>query len=503
MSRLHSSHSEGRLSTNSRLSDSRREKLVNLKRREDLKGALTEKFKDRFGRGATQPDERSVASDVIRREVDAFAKNADVTEANLSRLERRLQNRARAADAENASTSGVSAYSGSGLAKSRSAMSLNGRSVIDSAQAPQSFEWSKLDEYASYLNDQDALRQRLGVSAIQRKLRMDLDQQVKDKQQRRLASADEEQRYHQNTMIELDRWKQQEQAREEERHLKLMREKSDRDQQLAYERKIKSDEEQRKRDEEALLVNRIVSEMENEQQRLERRKEKTKKSMRKVFAENEVEQEKRLEIKKKEMAMEQLAMGDYNRVLDEQEAQRAAELEARLQRQAMLMKKLKSNVLDVEKAVGDSDGQRAAAQQEEQDRHFFEAEALKQRRLKELRHENQTYLVKQMEEREGRRQEDRDIQAIQAAILERDSQDYGEIERQKVIDRRVRNLEHRKDIERQMEHNLLQAAPPDMSPEEIAMNKPLLSLVNKTLEERDRMADILPMRTEGEEDEDY
>jgi len=52
-------------------------------------------------------------------------------------------------------------------------------------------------------------------------------------------------------------------------------------------------------------------------------------------------------------------------------------------------------------------------------------------------------------------------------------------------------------------YNLLQAAPPDMSPEEIAMNKPLLSLVNKTLEERDRMADILPMRTEGEEDEDY
>lgn len=501
MSRLHSSHSEGRLSSNSRLSDSRREKLVNLKRREDLKGALTEKFKSRFGRGATQPDERSVASDVIRREVDTFAKNADVTEANLSRLERRLQNRARP-DGENASTSGVSAYSGSGLAKSRSAVSLHGQSVIDS-QAPQSFEWSKLDEYASYLNEQDALRQRLGVAALQRKLRMDLDQQVRDKQQRRLASADEEQRYHENTLVELDRWKQQEQAREEERHMKLMREKTDRDQQLAYERKIKADEEQRKRNEEALLVDRIVSEMEHEQVRLEKRKEKTKKSMRKVFAENNVDQQRRQEQKLQEQEQEQQAMREYNRVLDAQEAQRAAEMEARVQRQAMLMKKLQVSVLDVEKAAGDNDEQRATAQQEEQDRHFFEAESLKQRRLRELRFENQSYLKKQMDEKEGRRQEERDIQGIQAAILERDSQEYGEIERQKVIDRRVRNLEHRKDIEKQMEHNLRQAAPPDMSPEEIAMNKPLLSLVNKTLEERDRIVDDLPMRIEEEEDEDY
>jgi len=502
MSRLHTSHSEGRLSTNSRLSDSRREKLVNLKRREDLKGALTEKFKNRFGRGATQPDERSVASDVIRREVDTFAKSADVTEANLSRLERRLQNRARRTDGDNVSASGVSAYSGSGLGKSRSAVSLSGQSIIDSAQAPQSFEWSKLDDYASYLNEQDALRQRLGVAALQRKLRMDLDQQVRDKQQRRLASADEEQRYHQNTMIELERWKQQEQAREEERHMKLMREKADRDQQLAYERKIKSDEEQRKREEEALLVERIVTEMDNEQQRLEKRKEKTKKSMKKVFAENALDQEKRLDVKKQEMEQEQQAMREYNRVLDEQEAQRAAEMQARMDRQAMLMKKLQVDVLDVQKAAGDNDEQRAQAQQEEQDRHFFEAEALKQGRLKELRQENQSYLLKQMDEKESRRQEERDIQGIQAAILDRDSHEYGEIERQKVIDRRIRNLEHRKDIEKQMEHNLRQAAPPDMSPAEIAMNKPLLSLVNKTLEERDRMASV-PMAIEEEEDEEY
>ncbi|CAJ1365957.1 unnamed protein product, partial [Effrenium voratum] len=55
----------------SRMSDSRRAKLMDLKRREDLKDALVEKFKGRFGKGSSlkDPDEMSVSSDVIRKEV--------------------------------------------------------------------------------------------------------------------------------------------------------------------------------------------------------------------------------------------------------------------------------------------------------------------------------------------------------------------------------------------------------------------------------------------------
>lgn len=59
-------------------------------------------------------------------------------------------------------------------------------------ELPASYDWTRLDEYAplssivssawallrSYLHEQDALRQQLGVKALQRKMRMDLDQQV-------------------------------------------------------------------------------------------------------------------------------------------------------------------------------------------------------------------------------------------------------------------------------------------------------------------------------------
>jgi len=132
--RLGTSASEGGLSNTSRLSDKRREKLLNLKMREDLKDALTEKFKSRFGSGAQQrgPDEVSVASEAIRGEVHNFAQYADVTEANLGRLERRIHRQAlkgRESDADNMSQSGVSAYSGMSR-RSRSVASMAGQSIV-------------------------------------------------------------------------------------------------------------------------------------------------------------------------------------------------------------------------------------------------------------------------------------------------------------------------------------------------------------------------------------
>merc|ERR1719343_1906982 len=102
----------------------------------------------------------------------------------------------------------------------------------------------------------------MGVKALQKKLRMDLDGQVAQKQQRRAFEDEEDRRYHQNSMVELERWKEMEQMREQEKQQKIMREKEDRDAQLNFERKLKAEELQKKKDEEASLVDKIVSEME-------------------------------------------------------------------------------------------------------------------------------------------------------------------------------------------------------------------------------------------------
>merc|ERR1719359_2814963 len=81
-------------------------------------------------------------------------------------------------------------------------------------------------------------------------------------------------------------------------------------------------------------------------------------------------------------------MKEYNRILDEQEEQRAEELAARMERQKQLMDKLQANVAAAAKDAGDNDAQRAAAQQAEMDRHYFEAEKTKMQRLKQMKLEN-------------------------------------------------------------------------------------------------------------------
>merc|ERR1740138_29095 len=112
-----------------------------------------------------------------------------------------------------------------------------------------------------------------------------------------------------------------------------MKEKMDRDAQLAFERKLKDDELQKKKNEEASLVEKIVNEMEAEQKKSEKKKEQTKKSMRKVFEENAEDQRKRAEQARDAKDREAFAMKEYNRILDEQEEQRQEELNQRLARQ--------------------------------------------------------------------------------------------------------------------------------------------------------------------------
>merc|ERR1712151_40040 len=182
-------------------------------------------------------------------------------------------------------------------------------------------------------------------------------------------------------------------------------------------------------------------------------------------------------------------MREYNRILDEQEEQRAEELAARMARQKDLMEKLQENVAAQAKDAGDNDAKRANMQQAEMDRHYFEAEKTKMQRLKQMRLENQAYLLRQMGEKDGRKEEDRSLANIQAQILEKDTEEYNEIERQKAIERRIRNFDHRQELEHQISIRAGQRAP-EMSQAEMDLNRPLLNLVHRTLHDRDNAASV-------------
>lgn len=480
MQRLSTAQSEVSLS-GSRLSDTRKQKLLQIKAREDLKASLTEKFKNRYTGSGRMAEEVSIAPGVIEQEVGKFTSKAKVTEANLDRLERRIQHKA-----SKGPGSAVSEYSAapSLASRSRSVPSLTGQSIV-SGSAPQgpsdpNFDWSKLDDYAAYLHQQDALRQRLGMQALQKKMRGDLDGQMHERLKRKDVIKEEDTKYHKSAMAELERWKMAEKSREEERYHKVMKEKRDRDEQLDFERSLKAEEQSQKKHEESALVQKIVVEMEAEQRRFERKKETAKQSMKKVFEENLDDQKRREDQKKAEMEQEAVAIKEYNRILDEQEEQRAEDMQARLDRQNRLMKQLQVSVGKVQKEAGNDDMARASEQMEEMDRHFFEAESMKQQRLKQLKLENQAYLLKQAQEKNGRKQEDRQLQDIQAQILQHDTREFHEIEAVKQVEKKNLFLEHRKELEEQIKYRQ-NLSFPTMSQEEMRMNAPLLSLVQRSL----------------------
>lgn len=84
-----------------------------------------------------------------------------------------------------------------------------------------------------------------------------------------------------------------------------------------------------------------------------------------------------------------------------------------------------------------------------------------------MRLENQAYLLKQMQERDSRKDDDKYLTDIQ------------------VIDRRERSVAYQKEIIKQMEWKAAQREI-EMSDTEVALNKPLLDLVDRTLEQRDQ-----------------
>merc|ERR1719161_1442377 len=126
--------------------------------------------------------------------------------------------------------------------------------------------------------------------------------------------------------------------------------------------------------------------MEAEKVKLEAKKVAQRKSMMKVFEENQEERKLKDEAKARQQQVDMEAMAEYNRILDAQEQSRAAELEARMDKQKQLMERM----------------------------------------------------------------QEKELKQLQASILEADTAEYNEMEAKKLVDKRARNVEHRLLLEQQI-----------------------------------------------------
>merc|ERR1719316_178975 len=193
-------------------------------------------------------------------------------------------------------------------------------------------------------------------------------------------------------------------------------------------------------------------------------------------------------------------MKEYNRILDQQEEMRAQELQARMDKQKALMEKMKENVQKQQKKKGDEDARRAAKQKEEADARAIEMERNKEEKLKQMRHETQNFLFKQMAEKDEKKEQALELKRLQASILEADTQEYMQMEKQESHDRRAKNIEHRFLLEEQIADRAREVDRKyAMSGAEINMNRQLLELVDKTLQERDDYVGQMGSQEPGDE----
>merc|ERR1719281_1696739 len=128
-------------------------------------------------------------------------------------------------------------------------------------------------------------------------------------------------------------------------------------------------------------------------------------------------------------------MKEYNRILDQQEATRAPELEARLERQKQLMERMKENVMKQQGNKAAEDARRALKQKEEADARAIEMERNKEAKLRQMRLETQDFLFAQMEEKEARKHQAMQLKSLQARILDEDTKEYMDMEKTRAVDR--------------------------------------------------------------------
>merc|ERR1719181_2013670 len=201
------------------------------------------------------------------------------------------------------------------------------------------------------------------------------------------------------------------------------------------------------------------------------------------MAENIEERKVKDKAKEEQAALEIQGMKEYNKILDQQEATRAAELETRIARQKILMDKMKATIQKQQGDKNAEDARRALKQKEEADARAIEMERNKEAKLRQMRLETQDFLFAQMDEKEGRKEQAYELKRLQAHILDADTKEYGEMEKARALERKRQNVEHRIELDAQMAYKRAQLKF-TMSDAEVNMNRQLLEVVEKTLDER-------------------
>lgn len=358
-------------SARSGMSEQRRERLMDIQKREQLKGMLVSKFKLKYG-------DKKDFSKYIDNEVAKFLKNDRLTEDNLRALDVKISKEADlrdkreailedrksnagsvrsrassharngAADAKSVASSRRSSRAASVKSAGRQAdeMSQVSRRTEVYSELAEEDEWAAIEKFNTLLHYEEQKQAILREQERRRLIKEELDRQVQEKEQRSHAEKQERRMYEDLIMEHVRLLGQREQEKANLQRQKIEQEKASRDKQLQEEKARKRQEKKDEFRSEVDLVNRMREEMEKERKLQEEKRRQEKEYLQRMLIENEKNKKKAEEEKKDNMRADVLAQEEYAKMLDKQEADRVREFKEREARAQNFMNRLASQVIN-------------------------------------------------------------------------------------------------------------------------------------------------------------
>ena len=479
------------LGQQSRLTDDRKARLLKLQEREELKGLLISKFKKKYG-----------GAEFINKEVENFIKSETLTEANLRKLDDKLAQKYefKAPSSKAPSVAGSVRSQKSNASQRSQGSRMSQQSAASRQAAPQqprqddqisiassrSYQSSVYepeddeDEWAAILEHNTMMyreeeRQRLMREQENRvKMKKELDRQMNERHNRKAQEVEENTLYEEAQQKNIELMAQREQQKDAEMKNKIMQEKRMRDKQLQEETRRKREEDKRQKEMESRTVKRLQEELDNERQQIENKRVEERDYMVRMYQENEMNKKKMMQMQEEEKQRDQRAQEDYARMLDRQEEDRLNEIKAREERQQQLMARMADTVLKEQNLKSKEEDMILLQQIEEREQLDRMEDERRMRRQKEQEADTRAFLERQMQEKKQKQVHDKVSHAEQAAMWQRESEDYDTLEKERHGRQKNINLAHQEVLRQQMLEKKVKKAKPHMNREELALNQKLL-----------------------------
>jgi hypothetical protein len=432
-------------SNSSGISSQRREKLLKLKHREDLKGRLVTKFLAKYGN-------RRRAS-FIEQEVENALTGLPLTEENLRMLDERI-NAGTSVAPSGSYMSGISVKTGASQAasarppkseKSVSYMSgasklsdgsrmreneaqIEKESHVSSEVLPSDKdEWAVIMEYKQALYRQEEERKLERLRQQKEALKLELDRQIEEKKRKQEMEKVELQQYIETQDVNLKEFDSREQARIKLQKDKVMHEKMLRDKQLKDLKRMRRTQAKEELSTDVAMINRLQVEHREEIDALRKKKHDEMLQRRQMLDENMKNKRKQKEKEHQERIEDIEMQRAHERILDKIEEDRLNELKKREERIQGYMNSVGEAVLKQQQDANLEEDHRLMEYYGKTLEYDQEEQMRLKNRDKVQKAEMRKILQVQMEEKEARKRKERDLQVKQAMIWKKDCEEFDRI----------------------------------------------------------------------------